>query len=918
MATTNLGKVAVVPKGEYSSAVQYERLDIVQYERSSYLVKQAVIGVTPTDGAIYALLAGKGDSSYEVAVNNGFIGTEEDWKLYLKSDGSIQALQQFMTNDASTEVSVPDYGNIPSLQGYISTMFENGGLPATQFDTYTQMLTSDLAVGAMAVVTYDPNLAANGYYKKTATGWKYQNINSNQRLMAVEDKDAVISYEEITESIPYTLTTGHIAPVPRLVDGTVGYAYSSVFTVKAGEILEYTGKGNGVVAVLDVAANKAVHYLGVTPPEYFYESVYMTEVSLVDKTYRVSGLRSALKCRIVKPIRESGLVSKVASFLTRPEIVERSGNGIFTNGKRMTLLLEGWHIVGVSLNQGDILQCDKVYLNTFYIEDIVDDAFPYDLPYRFPVPVTLEGYKAEYTCKVWFSLPVNKKVYVNGQLRETPVAETGVYWESKRELALANYTRTLDAVRVLQGDRFTFTSPSAGVILVAFKSNEDSDFHNALGTLYRNNTYVSPDLEWVAPEDGWVHVCSHKDSPVLHYSKANPLPAESLTDYVDKQVRESSNNNVVPDNLTLPAREYVFATAMNYILKTEIIDGTDYIKISQDLGKTWTQIPNILGDIVSYHFFSDGTIMLCSPQKVYWTNDYLTLNEATVYDHDGSVFVPTSRHFFAMQTGDKLDFVGDTEIYAWGDYHVDGTPARIWYTTDNGRTIKCSARFGVTNMGGVVRSIRHIHRVYYHQKSDYWYVTTGDSGNECMIIRGRFTPSTDTWAWEVLNSGIYYKFGNIMIDDDNMAFMITDYTEASQSEEKGIYRVHASNLGDFSKYRMIYKAEPSEWGAIAPVSLLLDPNGSKVILPDYLGAGYIWVASEGLDFKRVTVSPNILLAYTIGENYKGDIYCVAYEGGNNLRLNSGSYNLTKALRNAGMSNFMRGSTLISGLKTVVS
>ena len=830
----------------------------------------------------------------------------------------VKALGEAANGDENTIVTTRTGNTYPSAERAIKTMFQNGGLPATQFDTYLQMVGSSLADGTIAVVTYDPNFAANGYYKKTVTGWEYQNINSIQRLMAVENKDAVITHEVITESIPYTLTTGHISPDHRLVDGTVGYAYSSVFTVKAGEVLEYTGKGNGVAAVLDVAANKAVHYLGVTNSAYYYESVYMTEVSLVDKTYRVSGLRSALKCRIVKPTRESGLVSKVASFLSNAKIVERVADGILVSGKRMTLPLEGWHIVGVSLNQGDLLQCDKVYLNTFYVDDIPDDLYPSEPINRFPAPMPLKGYRAKYAGKIWFSLPINQKIYVNGQLRDIPVTETGVYWESKRNVDFANYTRTADAVRVLQGDKLTFASPSAGLILLAFKGNQDNDFYNALGTLYRNGTYVSPDLEYVAPEDGWVHVCSHKDSPIYHYSKANELPANSLSDYVEQRIRVSGNSNAVPNSITLPPIEYVFATAMNYILKTEIIDGVDYIKISQDLGKTWTQTPNILGDIVSYHFFSDGTIMLCSPQKVYWTADYLTLNEATVYDHDGSVFVPTNRHFFCMQTGDKIDFVGDTEIYAWGDYHVSGMATRIWYTTDNGRTIKCAAKFGTTNMGGIVRNIRHVHRVYYHQKSDYWYVTTGDSGNECMIIRGRFTPASDTWAWEVLNSGIYYKFGNIMIDDDNMAFMITDYTEASQAEEKGIYKVHASNLGDFSKYRMIYKAEPSEWGAIAPVSLLLDPNGNKVILPDYLGAGHIWVASEGFDFKQVTVSPNILLAYTIGENYKGDIYCVAYEGGNNLRLNSGSYNLTKALRNAGMSNFMRGSTLISGLKTVVS
>ena len=199
MTTTNLGKVAVVPKGEYSSAVQYERLDIVQYERSSYLVKQAVIGVAPTDGAIYALLASKGDSSYDVAVNNGFIGTEEEWTLYLKSDGSIQALQQFMTNPASTEVSVPDYGNIPSLQGYISTMFENGGLPANRFKTYAA-LPSELPDDSYALVSDDTD-TNNGLYIKEGGSW----VKSKYDFMS-------IIYNAITQN-EWTIAASGVMPV---------------------------------------------------------------------------------------------------------------------------------------------------------------------------------------------------------------------------------------------------------------------------------------------------------------------------------------------------------------------------------------------------------------------------------------------------------------------------------------------------------------------------------------------------------------------------------------------------------------------------------------------------------------------------------------------------------------------------------
>lgn len=184
MATTNLGRVAIVAQGEYNPTTQYEKLDIVRYRKASYLVLRAVKGVVPTDGADYSLLAGRGESAYEVAVDNGYVGTEKDWLAYIRADGSISALQKFMTNNASTEVSVPAYGNIPSLQGYISTMFEHGGFPATPFNTKTLMTASVLVDGAYAVVTNDSDYNKNGVYLKQDGEWLYMKYNPNQQVIA--------------------------------------------------------------------------------------------------------------------------------------------------------------------------------------------------------------------------------------------------------------------------------------------------------------------------------------------------------------------------------------------------------------------------------------------------------------------------------------------------------------------------------------------------------------------------------------------------------------------------------------------------------------------------------------------------------------------------------------------------------------
>ena len=56
MATVNLGKVGMTLKGVYDNEVQYEKLDVVYYEDSTYCAKSSTIGNLPTDEQYWQLL----------------------------------------------------------------------------------------------------------------------------------------------------------------------------------------------------------------------------------------------------------------------------------------------------------------------------------------------------------------------------------------------------------------------------------------------------------------------------------------------------------------------------------------------------------------------------------------------------------------------------------------------------------------------------------------------------------------------------------------------------------------------------------------------------------------------------------------------------------------------------------------------
>ena len=60
MSKRNIGRVALVLRGEYAQTAEYEALDVVTYKGSSFIVKRRCTGITPEPGDYYMLAASKG------------------------------------------------------------------------------------------------------------------------------------------------------------------------------------------------------------------------------------------------------------------------------------------------------------------------------------------------------------------------------------------------------------------------------------------------------------------------------------------------------------------------------------------------------------------------------------------------------------------------------------------------------------------------------------------------------------------------------------------------------------------------------------------------------------------------------------------------------------------------------------------
>ena len=65
MAKQILGRVSVLFKGEYEPTTNYEKLDIVSYNGSSYACLKESVGVLPTDTNYWQLVAERGEQGIQ-------------------------------------------------------------------------------------------------------------------------------------------------------------------------------------------------------------------------------------------------------------------------------------------------------------------------------------------------------------------------------------------------------------------------------------------------------------------------------------------------------------------------------------------------------------------------------------------------------------------------------------------------------------------------------------------------------------------------------------------------------------------------------------------------------------------------------------------------------------------------------------
>lgn len=105
--TQDLGKVAYLSKGAYSSSTQYEKNDVVTYEGSSYVSLQSTQGNTPTNTTYWQLIAEKGTKGDTGATGQtGATGNGISSVAKTSTSGNVDTYTITYTNGTTTTFDV--------------------------------------------------------------------------------------------------------------------------------------------------------------------------------------------------------------------------------------------------------------------------------------------------------------------------------------------------------------------------------------------------------------------------------------------------------------------------------------------------------------------------------------------------------------------------------------------------------------------------------------------------------------------------------------------------------------------------------------------------------------------------------------------------------------------------------------------
>ena len=193
---TTLGPVGFNPTGNYDSTRQYEKLDVVYYQGSSYVSIANSIGQTPSDNSEYWLRLVAGGLGYDDIVDN-LTSTISDKVLSAKQGKILKDLVDNNSNNISSEITARQNADA-NLQSQITSIGSGSPLVASS--------TSEMTDTTKTYV----NTTDGYWYYYDGDSWEqggvYQATQVNNEENIQNRIKENVTYQEITNYTDYIAT----------------------------------------------------------------------------------------------------------------------------------------------------------------------------------------------------------------------------------------------------------------------------------------------------------------------------------------------------------------------------------------------------------------------------------------------------------------------------------------------------------------------------------------------------------------------------------------------------------------------------------------------------------------------------------------------------------------------------------------
>lgn len=304
------------------------------------------------------------------------------------------------------------------------------------------------------------------------------------------------------------------------------------------------------------------------------------------------------------------------------------------------------------------------------------------------------------------------------------------------------------------------------------------------------------------------------------------------------------------------------------------------------------------------YIFKSGNILFCDYKNAYYSHDnLLTFHKSNILDVDDKQYLADDHGNFFSLGIDGRQIIDGKEIRVWDNYTNYGAwqpgisrseQVQVWYTIDEGKTIKVAYKFGYTHPKLLCR---HIHAVNICPWDNTFWVQTGDMSNECHWIQGKYNWEEDSWSWDVKASGdhmSYYKSSGFVFHD-NYVFWSDD---SSDPKKHGIWKTIYSNLTgkniDTNLFEKVLNTDKeiaklvgnNEGFMIASQYFKSDDNKYKIFTTD--NGGLTWQTTN-TSFQIINIHPpnaygQILGNYFINQETFEAIHF--WDGGPSIFINS--------------------------------